>query len=137
MKICNNCHTKNNSDIIYCVHCGAKFPEKPMPFANNSITPNINRQIPQQTIYVQASPVRQTSACGIVSLIMGIFGLLSSCFLIGGLIGLVGLIFGIISCIFSKDKGFGIAGLILSILSMLGTIVIIILVFQIRYWDWY
>ncbi len=80
--------------------------------------------------------IQKLNGFSLTSMILGIFGILSSCTVIlGGIFGALGLIFGIIGLSQQKSgrftgssKGFGIAGVVTSIVSLLLVIIFVLLV---------
>lgn len=58
---------------------------------------------------------KKTNVCGILSLILGIAGILTSCFNLGLVLSIPGILLGIIGCCLpNHKKGLAIAGLVTS-----------------------
>lgn len=72
----------------------------------------------QKTYQTQNTTLKKTSGLAIASLVLGIIGILTSCFVIGVIPAIIGLILAIVDLANKKTKnGMNIAGLVLSIVS--------------------
>ena len=81
---------------------------------------------PNPVYYPQPEPPKEKNGAAVVSLIMGILGLVMSCCGFGRIFGIVALICGIVSKSKSstgKMPGMAIAGLIMGIVSIIGGLI--------------
>lgn len=112
MNVCKNCGTQFEGS--FCSECGTSFTPTPTP------------TVPAPTPAPMPTP-KKTSVLAIISLVLGIVGLLLACFTFGGILGIIGLILGIIALIKKQEgKVLAVIGVILNSIAIIIMVVMII-----------
>ena len=115
---CQNCGKELNDDFQLCPYCGSavesadnRQTEQTYPSTAGN-TYNYGAQ--QQTTKYQQNNQNQkkNGVIGVLALVFGIIGMLSSCAVVGILPAIIGVIFGIIGIATKNRKGMSIAGLV-------------------------
>lgn len=102
----------------------ATYQQAPAADMNYQGTYNGTYTNPTYTQATAATPAKKSGkAMGIIALVLGIIGLLTSCCYGGYLFGLIAIILGIVAVVKQKGKATGIAGLIIGALAFIISIV--------------
>ena len=114
---CKNCGKELNDDFQLCPYCGSAVNSaysQQTEQKNASTAGNMyNYGTQQQTTQYQPNSQNQkkNGVIGVLALVFGIIGMLSSCAVVGILPAIIGIIFGIIGIATKNRKGMSIAGL--------------------------
>ena len=115
---CQNCGKELNDDFQLCPYCGSAVESadnRQTEQTNTYHTGNTyNYGAQQQTTKYQQNNQNQkkNGVIGVLALVFGIIGMLSSCAVVGILPAIIGVIFGIIGIATKNRKGMSIAGLV-------------------------
>ena len=115
---CQNCGKELNDDFQLCPYCGSAVESadnRQTEQTDTSTAGNTyNYGTQQKTTQYKPSSQNQkkNGVIGVLALVFGIIGMLSSCAVVGILPAIIGVIFGIIGIATKNRKGMSIAGLV-------------------------
>ena len=115
---CQNCGKELNDDFQLCPYCGSAVNSADSQQTEHTYTSpagnTYNYGTQQQTTQYQPNIQNQkkNGVIGVLALVFGIIGMLSSCAVVGILPAIIGVIFGIIGISTKNRKGMSIAGLV-------------------------
>ena len=115
---CQNCGKELNDDFQLCPYCGSAVESADNRQTEQTDTSTFgntyNYGTQKQTTQYQPNSQNQkkNGVIGVLALVFGIIGMLSSCAVVGILPAIIGVIFGIIGIATKSRKGMSIAGLV-------------------------
>ena len=122
--ICQKCGKELNENFQVCPYCGSPI-QQDVNIQQNASYNYGNQQMPQSGSYSYgnqsnyAQQPKKKNAIGILSLILGIAGLLLSCVIVGIVPAIAAVVLGIIGIVKNNGKGQSIAGIVCGIIGIL------------------
>ena len=122
--ICQKCGKELNENFQVCPYCGSPIQQDVNIQQNTSYNYG-NQQMPQSGSYSYgnqanyAQQPKKKNTIGILSLILGIAGLLLSCVIVGIVPAIAAVVLGIIGIVKNNGKGQSIAGIVCGIIGIL------------------
>lgn len=119
--ICQKCGKELNDDFQVCPYCGGQIIRN---VNTNQQQFQPTPQMPQSGSYSYgngqyAQPKKNSGVLGILSMIFGIIGMITSCLFVGIIPAIAGIILGIIGIAKKNGKGKSIAGLVCGIIGVI------------------
>ena len=122
--ICQKCGKELNENFQVCPYCGSQI-QQDVNIQQNASYNYGNQQMPQSGSYSYgnqanyAQQPKKKNTIGILSLILGIAGLLLSCVIVGIVPAIAAVVLGIIGIVKNNGKGQSIAGIVCGIIGIL------------------
>ena len=122
--ICQKCGKELNENFQVCPYCGSPI-QQDVNIQRNASYNYGNQQMPQSGSYSYenhsdyAQQPKKKNTIGILSLILGIAGLLLSCVIVGIVPAIAAVVLGIIGIVKNNGKGQSIAGIVCGIIGIL------------------
>ena len=122
--ICQKCGKELNENFQVCPYCGSPI-QQDVNIQQNASYNYGNQQMPQSGSYSYgnqsnyAQQPKKKNTIGILSLILGIAGLLLSCVIVGIVPAIAAVVLGIIGIVKNNGKGQSIAGIVCGIIGIL------------------
>lgn len=122
--ICQKCGKELNENFQVCPYCGSPI-QQDVNIQQNASYNYGNQQMPQSGSYSYgnqsnyAQQPKKKNTIGILSLILGIAGLLLSCVIVGIVPAIASVVLGIIGIVKNNGKGQSIAGIVCGIIGIL------------------
>ena len=122
--ICKKCGKELNENFQVCPYCGSPI-QQDVNIQQNASYNYGNQQMPQSGSYSYgnqanyAQQPKKKNTIGILSLILGIAGLLLSCVIVGIVPAIAAVVLGIIGIVKNNGKGQSIAGIVCGIIGIL------------------
>lgn len=122
--ICQKCGKELNENFQVCPYCGSPI-QQDVNIQQNASYNYRNQQMPQSGSYSYgnqsnyAQQPKKKNTIGILSLILGIAGLLLSCVIVGIVPAIASVVLGIIGIVKNNGKGQSIAGIVCGIIGIL------------------